>query len=141
MLLVPDEGEGQMMEQLRSLWNSTSLIVGLFVSAHTPVNTDVLADYEAIEATFPGYARSDPVPWGAPDTDGAGRARTTSDDVLIFMRVANGAPEKAFGYFVIDVASNLLMWAEEFAVPFVIDDETADPILVRPRITLRHEPP
>lgn len=141
MLLVPDEGENRLLEQLKDFWNATSQQVGLFQSSHTPANGDVLADYEAIECDFPGYARQDSLAWGVPDTDGAGRARVTHNDVLVFTRIANGAAQSAFGYFVVDVPSNVVLWAEEFAAPFPIDDETADPILVRPRLTLRSEPP
>jgi len=141
MLVVPDASELRLLTYQQERWNDNGVAIGLFVSNHTPVAGDLLADYEAIEATFPGYARGNVNDWVSPVSDGAGRARTQSLNVLEFARVANGAAETAYGYFAVSIEVNELLWAELFAVPFPIDDETADPILIRPRFTLRSEPP
>jgi hypothetical protein len=108
-LLTPDVGLVELVNELRAEWGN-SLQIGLYVAAHTPIRTDDLVTYQAIEASYPGYARQFVQAWGPAIIDGAGRAGTRADFVT-WDNPAGGAPEWVYGYFVLTQTGKLL-WAE-----------------------------
>lgn len=110
-LIVPILSRKQFTDALMSVWNGAGpLKVHLFKAAHTPVPSDVLATYLAIEADFGGYAPQLLIGWLDVGLDADDRELCQAAPNL-FVRLA-GAND-VYGYFVTDAANSLLWWAEQ----------------------------
>lgn len=112
------------------IWNGAK--VKLFKNEKTPSSGDVLADYT--EADFTGYVESTAVTWGTPYVDEVGRA-VILGDLKTFAATGSGTTNIIYGYYVVDSAEEVLLYAEKFEEPRDMD-ETADAIPVIPRVVL-----
>lgn len=84
----------------------------LFASNYTPQDTDVAATYDAIKATFGGYAEQTCSGWSAAFTNGDGQAET-DEAIHTFTATGAGLPETIYGVYYLD-AAGLLVYAELF---------------------------
>jgi len=108
MLQVSTDGVVSMLTTLVDNWGS--IHAGLYVSAHIPLYSDTLAVYQAMEATFPGYARQPLVNWLVPGPDAEGNAVTFAD-LLTWRQTAPAVVQDVYGVFMVSPAGDLL-WAE-----------------------------
>lgn len=126
-LLVPSVGEAQMLTLI--LAGNTSL--RLFQNNHTPAEADGDTDYTV--ATFTGYANV--------TLTGGSWSITTGDPSFAtyaqqtFSSSANQSAQTIYGYYVVHVASGVLLWAELFSSPVVIANN-GDQIKITPRFEL-----
>lgn len=134
MLLVPDVGLTALLDVLTGEFTNT-LEVGLFNAAHAPAAGDVLSDYTAIEATFPGYSRQVLDNWTAALLIASGFAQTEAD-IVTWTRGAGAGTEDIYGYFVVDGGGNLL-WAEAPTWAPITIDTLGQTISFLPRFSLQ----
>jgi hypothetical protein len=99
---VPNEGQLAILQVLIDN-KLTSLYARLFRSTKTPAAGDVLADYAAIECTFPGYAAIAQNSWATP-TLVAGRAYSECP-LRTFTRTSGGSGDTVYGFFLADAAT------------------------------------
>lgn len=104
---VCNVGLVKLLDQLRSAWGV--LKMGCVKQAFVPAASDTLADYLPIECDFPGYARIDLTGWTAAALNGSGTAITLAD-IVTFTRSVTGAPQSAYGVFVVG-QDGTLRWA------------------------------
>jgi hypothetical protein len=135
-LKVPDEGNEQISLKFAAIFNEVTeeLIMGLYKSAKTPANADVIADYTAIEADFSGYARITCAAWVAQLIDVNGRSAVVAD-FNIFQHDGGPTPNDIYGYFVLNELTGKLMWAEEDPAAPTTLDTLGQQYVVRPRLT------
>lgn len=131
-LLVPNASEGTMLANFLNKTAPQDLRLKLFKNDKTPAETDVAADYTV--ADFTGYANIDFV--AATWTVTPGAPSEAAYPQQSFTSSADQAAQLIYGYFVIQVTSGLLMWAERFTNgPYTIANN-GDIIKVTPKITL-----
>jgi hypothetical protein len=106
-LLVPNEGEAQMLNLILGKVSSENLTLKLFTSATTPAETDTAATYT--EASGNGYAAITltAANWTVNGTTVA----TYTQQTFTF----TGGPVTVQGYFIVGATSAKLYWAEAFA--------------------------
>lgn len=135
-LLVSNEAEGRM---IRLILNCTTgafagenMSLRLYKSDTTPTSTMTLADYT--EATFTGYAAvtctsgSWTITTGAPTSAEQTAASTFSCSAT--------TSEAIYGYYLSQVTSSILMWAERFSDgPYTIAN-SGDKIILTAKLTL-----
>lgn len=97
--VVVNEGAVKMLDDLIAAELDTCYL-RLFKSTRTPSHTDVLADYTAIECTFPGYAAIQLTSWLAAAIV-AGKAYTEASNQT-FTRTSGGSGDTVYGYFLAD---------------------------------------
>ena len=131
-LLVPNNGEGDMLTALVAKAAAENLVLRLFQSNTTPAETDVAATFT--EATFTGYAAQTltPASWvvteGAPGSAAYPQATFTSS--------AAQTAQLVYGYYLTRVTSGRIAWSERFSDgPYSISN-LSDAIRVTPIITL-----
>lgn len=128
-LLVPIVGENKMVEAIVNKTAPENLVLRLFSSNTTPADSDNAGTYT--EATFAGYAgiTLTGASWGAAS------AGTTTYAQQTFTRTSTGAAQNIYGYYVTQLTSGVLMWAErDGAGPFAITNN-GDTIKVTPTLT------
>lgn len=132
-LLVPNNGEGDMLTALVAKAAAENLVLRLFQSNTIPAETDATITYT--EATFTGYTALTltPASWvvteGAPSNAAYPQATFTSSAV-------QGAAQAIYGYYLTRVTSGRIAWAERFSDgPYSISNLN-DAIKVTPIITL-----
>lgn len=107
------------------------LLVKLFQNNVEPSPNDVAAEYDA--ADFAGYAASTAIVWGTPFLDSDGKATVVGDSKQ-FTSTGPTPSNTIYGYYV-TTAANVLVYAERFATPVLIDaDDQA--IVVVPEFQL-----
>ena len=134
-LLVPNEGEGLMLENIVNKTAPQALIIQLYKNNYTPVETSAYADFTA--ADFTGYSDTGPVTltgasWtvtpGAPTYAGYAQQTWTSS--------AGSQSQPVYGYYIYTTTSTKCMWAELFTDgPYTIVNN-GDAIKVTPYIEL-----
>lgn len=139
-LQVPQEGELGLLDFLKSFFNlSINPQLALYNSNLAYSSAAVLADYDAIECTFPGYARVTLNSWGTVAVpDGSGRAYVVETLRTFIASSPPGSPETIYGYYVRDDSNGRLLWVQAAAVPRVIT-LTGDNYSVIPKLTLLSE--
>lgn len=90
---------------IAALLNGASLC--LYNTNHTPTPTDTASTFNAIEATFGGYARITLNSWSAAFLN-ASNAAETDELVRVFTATGAGLPQSIFGVYVLDAGGNLL---------------------------------
>lgn len=107
--------------------------IALFTTAIAPSPALVLADL--VEATFPGYARSAAIVWGAPFTSSETGEPVMPGDAKTFTSTGGDPPEtvRSYGLVSADVPPVLLA-LEEFEAPEDMGDGAVKVLL--PRIGL-----
>lgn len=134
-LKVPNVGSVKLLDLLKLGWGQPR--VKLYQNNVSLTSVTVIGDFT--EATFNSYVGIDAVNWTTPGIDGNGRARTVADP-LQWAKAAGGASNATvYGYYVIQVASGTLLWAEAFpGGPFPMVN-LGDIITLSPRLTLVSE--
>jgi hypothetical protein len=98
----------------------------LFNAVHAPLPMDTAATYNAIECTFPGYARQvvASAAWGAPFIS-LNTALSLGPGVTFVRGIGVQAPSTVNGYYVLQAGGNII-WAQQFdtAVPIVNPGDT-----------------
>lgn len=104
-IYVPNGAELKALEEIR-----TGLLQGgtlrLFISNHTPVEGDTASTYNAIEASFGGYAALTLNGWITSFTNASNIAET-DETLRTFTATGAGLPETVYGVYYLDPAGAL----------------------------------
>ena len=134
-LRVTDEGEVIALKALLNHTAGQNLVLKLYQNNITPADTDTAATYT--ECTFTGYVNLTLT--GASWTVTPGAPAVASYAQQTFTSSADQAAQNAYGYFLTQLGSGTLVYAERFTgAPFVIQNN-GDNIKVTPRITAKDE--
>ena len=131
-LLVPDAGEGLMLEHITGKTAVENLTLKLYSNNYTPVEGSTAGNFT--EATFTGYS--------AATLTGSSWTVTTGDPTYAsyaqqtFTSSAGSQNQDIYGYFVVGASSGTIYWAELFTDgPYNIANN-GDAIKVTPYIEL-----
>ena len=128
-LNVPDVGENLILEMLTNRTAAQNLSLRLFKNNITPSDTDTAGTFT--EATFPGYAAITLT--GA--TWSAAAAGSIAYSAQQTFTCTGASTDDIYGYYITQVTSGLLMWAErDGAAPAAIR-VNGDAIKITPAIT------
>lgn len=131
-LLVPNHGEGDMLNALIAKAAAENLVLRLYTSNTTPAEADTAATYT--EATFTGYAALTLTAANWVITEGA--PSNAAYPQVTFTSSAGAQSQSVYGYFLTRVTSGRIAWAERFTDgPYVIVNN-GDAIKVTAQITL-----
>jgi hypothetical protein len=134
-LRVTDEGEVIALKALLNHTAGQNLVLKLYQNNITPADADTAATYT--EATFTGYANLTLT--GASWTVSPGAPGVASYAQQTFTSSADQAAQNIYGYFLTQLGSGTLVYAERFTgAPFVIQNN-GDSIKVTPRVTCKDE--
>jgi len=108
-LLVPDEGEVNLLSHALNKIASADVKLCLFTNNYTPVEGSVYADFT--EAVAAGYARITltGASWTITTTTGVTTATYAQQTFTLTAASTN------YGYFVINNAGDKVLWAERFS--------------------------
>lgn len=114
-LLAPDAGEVELLDKMLkdALSVNEDYSLRLFTNNYTPVESSVLGDFT--EPTFVGYA---PVTLTRASWAGASTSMgvTSTQYATQSWTKGDAGSVDIYGYFVIGATSNVVLWAERFAV-------------------------
>ena len=116
--LIPIESRRLMLSTMLNMRQPEDQLLKLYKNDISPSETDVSEDF--VEATYPGYQSI--LLYGAEwveDTvehEEFGTCPQVSYDPQVFMctNTKDQAPEKIYGYYIVQEESNLLLWAVRF---------------------------
>lgn len=130
-LVVPNDGEVLALKNFLNHTAPQNQKLRLYKSNTTPAETDTAGSYT--ESTFTGYAEA--ALTGSSYTVSAGAPSSAAYAQQTFTSSADQTLENAYGYFVVQTTSGILMWAERFAAaPYAITNN-GDNIKITPTIT------
>lgn len=130
-LLVPNSGEGVMLNNIVNKTAPSNLTLKLYKSNTTPGEADTAATYT--EADFTGYSAASLT--GSSWTVTTGAPSYASYAQQTFTSSATQSAQSIYGYFVVNAAGTL-MWAEKFTDgPYSISNN-GDAVKVTPYIEL-----
>ena len=109
-LMVPNSGEIEFLARALNKNVSDDCVLKLYTNDKTPVEGDVVGDYN--ESTAPGY--SDITLIGSNWTI-ASSGGTTSGQYPQQIFNYSGAESNIYGYYVVNAVKNILLWAERFS--------------------------
>lgn len=127
-LLFPNTGENLVLEMIVNKTAAQDLVLKLYSSNTTPAETDTAATYT--EATFSGYASASltGASWGIASGSIAYAQQT-------FTHNGGGVSNSIYGYFVVQVTSGTLLYAErDGAAPFTLTT-SGDNVKITPTIS------
>lgn len=131
-LLVPNNGEGDMLSAIVAKAAAENLVLCLYKSNTTPGETDNTASYT--EADFTGYSALTLTAASWVITEGA--PSNAAYPQVTFTSSAGSQSQNVYGYFLKRVTSGRIAWAERFPDgPYQIVNN-GDAIKVTPIITL-----
>jgi hypothetical protein len=131
-LLVPNNGEGDMLKAIVNHTAAENLVLKLFKSNTTPAEGDTAATYT--EADFTGYSSKSLTGGSWTITEGAPSNAAYAEQT--FTSTANQASQSVYGYYLVRATSGRIAWAERFSDgPYAIANN-GDAIKVTPTITL-----
>jgi len=131
-LLVPHEGDVQLLNDLLGGGSLENWQLGLFNSNITPAETDTASTYTVHEATFTSYARKTLTrsvgssTWNTPVSQAPSGAPPWSSRTQVGHSQYGSSPqswtcgatgEMIYGYFIVGATSGKLICAEAFAAP------------------------
>jgi hypothetical protein len=129
-LLVPDSAEVIMLEAFLNKTAPEDLVIRLYSSNTTPAEADTVVTYT--ETTGGGYAAQNVTAASWTVTPGNPSSAAHPEITFTF----SGAAGNVYGYYITQLTSGDLMWAERFnGAPFNIQN-AGDEIKITPRITL-----
>lgn len=128
-LLVPNVGEGLMLEHIVGKTAVENLQLRLYKSNTTPAEADTAGTYT--QADFTGYAAVTLT--GASWSVSTGAPSVASYAQQTFESTANQTPQTIYGYYVVGATSGTLHWAERFPSPQIIQAD-GDIIRVTPKL-------
>jgi hypothetical protein len=128
-LLVPIVGENVILENIVNKTAPQNLVLRLFQNNITPADTDTAGTYT--ESSFPGY--------GSITLTGASWNNAASGSIAYGSQqtftCSGAASQNVYGYYVTQVSSGILMWAErDGSAPFAIAN-SGDAVKLTPAIT------
>lgn len=130
-LLVPTVGENKLNEFMLGKATPGDQTLKLFVSDTTPADGDTAGTYT--EMSTHGYAAKTltKASWAVAQNGGVAEGSYAQQT----WNFTAAAAVTAYGYYVIDSTSGVLLWAERFATPKVVEFD-GDQIKLTPKITL-----
>jgi hypothetical protein len=129
-LLVPNNGEGDMLKAIVNHTAAENLVLRLFTNNVTPGETDTAATYT--EASGNGYAAITLTGSSWTITEGAPGDASYAQQTFTF----TGALGNVYGYFLTRATSGRIAWAEKFTDgPYNVVNN-GDQIKITPKITL-----
>lgn len=111
-ILVPNEGEAQMLAIILGKASSETLQLKLYSNDITPAETDTASTYT--EVSGHGYAAQSFSPADFTIAEGAPSIATPTAKTFTF----TGAAGNVYGYYVVGATSGKVYWAERFGVVF-----------------------
>ncbi len=130
-LVVPNAGEELALKNFLNHTAPQNQKLKLFKSNTTPAETDTAGSYT--ESTFTGYAEAALTGTSWVVTPGAPSSAAYAQQT--FTSSADQSAENAYGYYVVQATSGILMWAERFTgAPYAIQNN-GDNIKITPAIT------
>ena len=120
-IVVPDASMQCMLEMVVNKRRSENLILRLYTNNKTPTRADTTAQYT--EATFQGYVPV--VLVGAQWAIAPGMPTAAAYTGQRFVSTAGQSAQSCYGYYVTQVSSGMLVWAERFSAvdaPFVMEN-------------------
>lgn len=134
-LLMPNQGEVLTLEAIVNKTAGQNLVLKLFKSNTTPGDSDTEATYT--EADFTGY--SSITLTGANWTVTGGAPSEAAYAQQTFTSSATQTTQNIYGYYLVQVTSGKLVWAERFSDgPYPITNN-GDIIKVTPKIQLKKQ--
>ena len=129
-LNFPDVGENIALEAVVNKTAPQNLVLRLYSNNITPSDTDTAGTFT--EATFAGYAA---ITLTGASWNAAAAGSITYGSQQTFTRSSTGAGENIYGYYVTQLTSGLLVYAErDGAAPFVVTNQD-DAVKITPAIT------
>ena len=110
-LVLPNTGEGIFLKAAVNHTAGQNLVLRLFKSNTTPAETDTAGTYT--EATFTGYSSVTLTGASWSITEGAPSYAQYAQQT--FSSSANQATENQYGYYLTQLSSGILAWAERFS--------------------------
>lgn len=130
-ILVPNAGEELALKNFLNHTAPQNQVMDLYTNNITPAEGDTAATYTA--ATGSGYAQKSLT--GSSWTVTAGAPSEAAYAMQEYAWSGVPTPATMYGYFIRQVASGILMWAERFTgAPYTIANAT-DKVQVTPKIT------
>jgi hypothetical protein len=130
-LKLVDNGAYQLLVQWIN-WLASNAVLHLYQNNHTPAEADTAAAYT--EANFTGYASVSLTSWGAPVLTAPDQISTSA--AVPFTVGTVGTGNQIYGYYVTDLAGNLL-WAERDPNAPIAMNTTGAQYTVIPRFSQR----
>jgi len=130
VLLIPDAAEVRMLGNIVNKTAPENLVLKLYTNNITPAETDTAATYT--EATGFGYAAINLTGATWVVTSGAPSNATYPEQVWTF----TGALGNVYGYYLIEVTSTIIKWAERATSAPINIQTNGSQIKVTPTITL-----
>jgi len=135
-LIVSDFTQLDIMNDLKTglLLNAT---IHLFKNNFVPVEAQVLADF--VEADFDGYAAQTLAAWGTVALNVDGDAQMVHTPI-VWTHDGGATGCDVYGYYVVDAAGLVLLWAERNAAGPVLMDTLNQVYSVVPKLILGDMP-
>lgn len=128
-LVVPNVGEGRMLKAIVNHTAPENLVLKLYTNNVTPGETDTAGTYT--EAAGFGYAPITLTGSSWSVVEGTPSEVSYAQQTFTF----TGALGNVYGYFVVQVTSGILMWAERFSDAPNNVANNGDQIKVTPKLT------
>ena len=128
-LVIPNEGEAEMIRRLLNASPPDDLILRLYENNISPTESDIVSTYTECSAGGYSPASLSGASWSV-NTDGNGITSATypQQDFNLTSSIT------IYGYFITNNSGTTLMWAKDFSSPQII--ETSGTVSVTPYIEL-----
>lgn len=130
-LIVPNQGESLILQMAVNKAVPQNLVLRLYKNNKTPAETDTEADYT--EADFTGYLAATLL--GASWVAVEGAPSSISYAQQTFTASVDQATQQIYGYYLTQMVSGKLVWAERFSDAPIPITNNADFIKVTPQLT------
>lgn len=131
-LLVPTVSEKTLADFMLGVTTPGNQKLKLFVNNYTPVDASVAADFT--EMSTLSYAEKTLTKTSWVTTEGAAGAAASAAYAAQTWTFTAGSAVTVYGYYITDVTTGKLLWAENFATPKVVQNN-GDQIIITPTIT------
>lgn len=131
-ILVPSASEKTLADFMLGVTTPGNQILKLFVNNYTPIDATLASDLT--EMSTLGYAAKALTKTAWVNTAGATGAVNNGAYATQTWTFTAGTAVTVYGYFVTDTTTGLLLWAEPFVSPKVIQN-TGDQIIITPALT------
>jgi len=133
-LVVPDVGEVILLDNINSSLDMSAFECRLYQNNYTPVQGSVLGDFTV--ATFSGYA-ADWTTFGAASIV-SNKAKIVASAPVSFVHNGGGTSNTIYGYYIVDLASSQVVWAEKFSASQLMANN-GDTLNIPLQLTLNSE--
>jgi hypothetical protein len=132
-LILPSNGEKKFLEFALGVNAPGNQTLGLYVNDYVPVDGSLVANFT--EMSTHGYAAKALTKTAWVVTQGADGSPASAAYAAQTWTFTAAAVVSVYGYFIKDVTTGLLLWAERFASAKAIEN-AGDQIIITPTITL-----